>query len=478
MSYSNDRKTKKCLILVPHQDDETILAGNTISALSSAGIETFVLYSTNGDWKYKADVRIREAYNALNCLGRFDKEHIILLGYGDNYNDPRNHTHYYYSINEKCRSTSGKEYTYGAFGIEDFAGQKHGHSPYCREAFISDLRDAIETVRADIIICVDFDEHPDHRMLTLSFDEVMGRILRSRTDYTPLVLKGFAYSTAYTAVRDLYENPLKRTVRPQVGKTGKYEFDMIDSGLYEWDKRICITASANETNRSFFINRKAKALRKHKTQHVILYADRIINRDEVFWLRRTDSLSYRAKVTASDGMPEYLNDFRLYNVSEIDSKAPQFEEYIWKPANGSSEAVFEWKEPCNISYIRVYGNIDTDSEIQKVSISFDTGYSITAGPLPARGRCLEIEIEPQRNVRKCTLAIPEQRGANCGIAEIEFYENKEVKGSEIIDALSGNHATEAKESFLWAKRATNDMLIFAEKVSRKTRKLMKRVIKQ
>ena len=412
---------KRCLVFVPHQDDETMLAGNFINMLCKAGVEVFILYSTNGDWKYPADLRVREAINANKALGNINEDHIILLGYGDTYNNEA-HTHYYYAENTAVESAAGHTETYGAYGIPDYRYKKSGHhSPYTRRAYIADLKDAIKDLLPDLMICIDFDEHPDHRMLTLGFENALGELLNELKSYHPIVLKGFVYCNAYTAIDDFYESPPNETKRPVVGKTGKYTFDMIDTCSYEWENRIHIYGSPHSRTRNLLKNSKAQALRKHKSQYVILRAGRIINSDEVFWLRRTDSISYQATITVSSGEANHLKDFKLYNCNEIDSLHPSFTDYLWQPYDEKKEAIFSWDNPQIITMCDIYGNVEDTGRISKIRLRFDNGFVFETGPLQDKGIPLHITFPIQTEVRWCSVQIVETEGTGWGIAECEFY---------------------------------------------------------
>lgn len=478
MILPSGRKIEKCIVLVPHQDDETMLAGNTIIQLNNLGIETYVLYSTNGDWKYPAEKRIHEAYRALNSLIPFRKDHILLLGYGDNYND-RNHTHYYYSQDGEVKYRSGHSRTYGVRDIDDIAYTLKGeHSKYNRSSFVADLQAVLEYIRADLIICIDFDEHPDHRMLTLSFDEAMCSVLKKNTDYHPLVLKGFAYSMAYTAIPDLYQKGFRCTVRPTQTTTKKYDYDFIGTTIYDWDARISIPAPCCSLSRNLFKNKKARALMKHKTQFVILRAESIINKDEVFWQRRTDSISYAASVRATSGDPERINDYRLYNVNEIDEKIPVFCDYLWKPDDEEKEITFEWTNPHDIKEIRIYGNICEDAQIKKIRLSFDNGHSCEVGPLPLRGKPLSVRFDGSlKDVSKCILKIVEYEGKGAGVAECEFYTDDNTDLEEFVSIINLHTASkDVADSKM--DEYISKLYLFAVKVKRKIYRTIRKLRKK
>lgn len=478
MILPSGRKIEKCIVMVPHQDDETMLAGNTIIHLHNLGVEIYVLYSTNGDWKYPAEKRIDEAYHALNSLIPFQKDHILLLGYGDNFND-RNHTHFYYSPDGEVKYKSGHSRTYGVKGINDIAYMLKGeHGKYNRSSFVSDLQAAIEYIRADLIICIDFDEHPDHRMLTLGFDEAMCSVLKEKTDYHPLVLKGFAYSMAYTAIPDLYRKEFRYTEKPTQTTTKKYEYDFIGTTVYDWDDRISILAPQCSLSRNLLRNRKARALMKHKTQFVILRAESIINKDEVFWQRRTDSISYAASVYASSGNPEQVKDYRLYNVNEIDEKIPSFCDYLWQPEDEKKEITFEWDKPYDIQELRIYGNIDEDSQIKKIKVSFDNGYFFETGPLPLRGRPLSVRFDNRlKNVSKCVLKIEAYEGNRPGIAECEFYTDDNADVEELVSIINEHSVCEG-DTDRKSDEYISKMYLFAVKVKRKIYRTLRKYMKK
>lgn len=178
------------------------------------------MFSTNGDYSLSADIRLKEAADSLAVLG-LNHSHIFILGYGDTLLNEEsksecNFTHIFYSEENVVVSPHGKSETYGAAGFQDFAYIiSNKHSKYCRNDYLRDLRELILHVKPDIILAVDFDGHSDHRMLSLSFETIMGEILsRPGNDYRPEVFKRFAYSTAWSSVIDFFADNLKETQKP------------------------------------------------------------------------------------------------------------------------------------------------------------------------------------------------------------------------------------------------------------------------
>ena len=420
VSYSG----KKVLVLVPHQDDEINVAAISIQNFVHSGAEVFVAYSTNGDNRYSAETRIAEALASLSVLG-VKHSNIFILGYGDTMIDlslgKTKHIFDYEDV--PLQYPNSRTETYGISGVHDFAYlTRKEHSKYCRRDYLRDLRELILYVKADIILCVDFDYHVDHRMLSLSFETVMGEILsRPNNDYMPEVFKRFAYSTAWYAVHDFFSDNLKETQKPSDR--------MIDSSCYSWDERVRIPAPENSRCTTLKNNTTAFALRQHKSQQALCFAaEAVINSDEIFFRRCTDSLTYSAKVTASSGKAEYVNDFMLLNVSDIYSEFPKWENYLWIPEPDDKDKIirFHWEEGQRISYLRLWGNIEGEP-VKRIKIFTDTGHESEYGPLPARGLPLDIKIPEQLNVTELTVKIIEQGSTESGFSEIEIFEHEEQK---------------------------------------------------
>ncbi|MBQ7453448.1 MAG: PIG-L family deacetylase, partial [Selenomonadaceae bacterium] len=255
----------RVLVLAPHPDDEINVAGNMILTLAAAKAEIFVAYSTNGDFEQSADVRAREAVDALKILG-VPREKIIFLGYGDTFNGKGNP--HIFSATTPTTSPAGHSETYAAENFVDYAKKTFGrHSPYTRKNFKRDLKNLLLELRANIIFCVDFDSHADHRALSILFEEVMGEILSERSDYRPEVYKKFAYATAFTAAPDFYAANLMATHKPKVGETDTYDFDIIDRANFLWSNRVRFPVSENCRRPLLKDNPVAAAVFAHKSQH-------------------------------------------------------------------------------------------------------------------------------------------------------------------------------------------------------------------
>ena len=150
--------------LAPHPDDEINLSANLIHTCTHTGGEVFVAFSNSGDWSLPAEVRFREAMASLHILGVKD-ENIFFMGYGDTWFSSKPE-HMFTSEKEAVRSKAGHLQTYGCEGFADYSYQRRGeHRLYNATDFCRDLADLIWQIRPELIVCVDYDEHPDHRAL-------------------------------------------------------------------------------------------------------------------------------------------------------------------------------------------------------------------------------------------------------------------------------------------------------------------------
>lgn len=107
-SLFSERSAKnKVLIIVPHEDDETIIAGNIIDLLKLNGNDIKVAYLTNGDYSIPAEIRAKEAIHAIRTLG-LNEDDVFFLGYPDT--QFGENTSLIETTDKPYRSKAGKEY--------------------------------------------------------------------------------------------------------------------------------------------------------------------------------------------------------------------------------------------------------------------------------------------------------------------------------------------------------------------------------
>lgn len=279
------------LIIAPHPDDEINLAGQMIVNLRKKNTKVYVLYTTNGDAEYKIqNKRISEAINALKVL-EVPKENIIFLGYANEWNADE---HIYDAPDNKVLiSKLGKMETNAIAEHNEFAVSEYGcHHSFTRSNFKSDFKTAIMKISADLIICCEFDSHPDHRCAALMFDEILGELFKENNIYRPLVLKKFIHEGVWYGEKDYYD--MQRTL-PSKNKYYSGAAHELDIPSYSWDDRICYLTDKQTRTDCLSDNIIYKAAKKHKVTTAWYEMQRVINTDMVYWWKPSKNLMFIAK---------------------------------------------------------------------------------------------------------------------------------------------------------------------------------------
>ena len=316
----------KLVIFVPHQDDETNLAGNILSYLVKQ-YDVYVVYSSLDANPDKALIRKQEARNACAVYG-IERNNVIFLELPDT---PNRTGHHFFTDGDKN--------------------------------IILKFEEILRTLMPEVIIGTDFDFHSDHRMVSLALDEAVFNIMNEIKTYTPLYLKGFCYETAYYGVDDYSATDLKNT------KIGKIPLSNVS---YKWEDRISL--SSQEENGFIFLKTPFKALACHKSQYAALHARMVINADNVFWKKRTDSLLIRdAKITATSGDSIKINDLKVIDTNDIITEDP-LQIGLWRPDDSDLNPCINiaFKEEKTIEQIVLHGNPMID-HIEKCNIEIHLG---------------------------------------------------------------------------------------------------------
>ena len=401
----------KVLILVPHPDDEIIVAGGLFNQFENINANVSVCITTNGDYiSNLAETRIFETLKARKI---FNYDNLYILGYGDDYQGK----HIYEGLDhEVLMSVAGKYETYNLSHIKTYHQIKYGRqAKYTRNNYKNDLRELILDIKANLIICVDNDKHVEHRTLSLLFDEVIGEIIKS-TDYRPIILKMFAYIGAYDAIRDYF-------YRPMIVTKPSYKACIKDNDCvfpYDWNERIQIANLKSNYSLLFWKSPIFKALKAHRTQRASIRFDQICNADIVAWERRTDNLLLKANIEASSGNISFINDFKLVETENIRSNSwiiPQSVNRCWSPSN---EDVYKtirisFNESVTISKIVIYQNIQSHFDCLELEVDnrFKKQYE-------SDGYKTSIEFFPLQNVKLINLRF---KGTEIYINEIEVFES-------------------------------------------------------
>lgn len=345
------------LILVPHQDDEVNIAGQIIPSIVEEGLECRICFTTNGDFREEdGPVRAKEALTVAEFLG-VTPENLVFLGY-PNYDEKR-HLHDY--PNESMPSF-GHDKTYGCLDGRPCWSARRAEGPraIAGESTVADIADVVASFMPDVILCVDFDAHPDHRALSLFFDEAMERVLWAKRGYAPLVLKSFAYAMSWNGPRDYYE--FAETVRPSVFPEA-WPFEL-ENPNYLWDDRVRLAPNPRTLTPGRRGNLVYEAFRRYPSQVAWPHYRSVCNADVVCWPRRTDNLLFCAEVSASSGDARQLGGFRRFDVKSVCAPLEDIE-FIpigWTPDAADEAPFFKivFSEPAKPRLVRVWcspGNI-------------------------------------------------------------------------------------------------------------------------
>lgn len=453
-------QNKKILIFCPHEDDEINIAGGLLLKLKEIECVVKVIYSTNGDYFVDAKYRVREAINSLKKLG-VAKENIIFLGYPDCYSEYVSHL---YMSNEDWVSPKGIKETYLPNGQEYHYKKHKEHCTLNRSKFISDIFEIIEEERADILICVDYDEHSDHRALSLSFENAMGKILNQYHDYCPIVLKAFAYPTAFNGMRDFKNNKLLRT-KFNHKATSLYKYN---NPYYKWGERISIDILKEVKNKLLIFNPLFRAMVKHVSQPIYFNAYSIINSDQVFFLRRCNNLMYKAKVKVSSGDSKYLNDFLLFDSRDImhgETKTPILNSgYMsFEKQDTKKQISIEFPNEVSIEEIKLYKYVNCTNKLNEIILVLNESVKMTVKVNEDYYTYIMEDLD-LKNIKKLLLIFPQS--GEFALTEIEIFEHKTIVENDFKEEIENEVSFLNKIIFYM-----DDVIIFLYKIIFKLKRL-------
>lgn len=351
--------SQKLLILVPHQDDEINIAGILIRKLIK-DYDIYVVYSTNGDFKYKAETRQKEAVDSLKILG-VKKDNIYFMGYPDM--DISYNVHVYTNIDSVLKDKAGRDKTY----CEKYPFSAKNRT-FTKYNFINDIKECINHIRPDLIVYIGYDRHPDHRALHLATHKALEILLKCEDSYQPEIYTTFAYSMYYDGIDDYSNINL-------IGSKYVANVDLINKSIYTWKDRIRLSVPEDCRTDSIFDNVIYKALKKHASQAAIDRVLRIVNSDIVYWCRRTDSLALKANIIVSSNQDRsyFLNDFMLYDTDDLSTNELVFNKYTWAPSDNDKNPKITLKWENNVKFDRLifYGALNDKNINVSITISIN-----------------------------------------------------------------------------------------------------------
>lgn len=401
---------KRILIIVPHQDDEINVAGTLLAQFSKMNVEVYVVYATNGDALIKAYRRYNEARQALK---RFHilKDHIIFLGYPDVSKIGTNCV-YLTSFDETFRSEAGYTATYAPGNEIDYIySQQKIHHKYNHENLCRDITSIILEKKPDFIISNDMDSHPNHKELYIILQEAIRRVLAATENYTPLIMTTYAYDLAFNSVEDY----------SAINLDGSTSRGQGENPILNWEERLRLPVPMNARTKLLANNIIFKAMWNHHSQSGYLFAPRIANSDKVYWVRRTNSKSYTARIEASSGDVHYLNDFQYFILNDelnIDYSK------LWFPQKNDTDKRIRMLFEKNISIeeIVLFENSYEKYNITRAKITLSNGYQQIVNEINHSGGETRLRFLQQNNIEWLEFEILESEGEYAGLTEIEVYE--------------------------------------------------------
>lgn len=404
---------RKVMFLVPHGDDEILLAGGMPESFVKYGSEVYIVYATNGDYEGVSTERLKESLKVCRSLG-IDKEHTVFLGYGDDWNDT---AHIYNKPEDDvCESHAGSKKTYGLKTKKAFSDG----ALYTLANYEKDIKNLLLEIRPDAVFCTDYDEHCDHRCLSLLLDRAVGEILKGNDSYRPRVYKGFAYSCSLFAGSSFAGKNIASTKNP-------YEKDIMEeNNTYHWEERIRFpVAAASLSYRPWYCG-MYKTMSLYGSQDWILEsAENFIKGDRVFWQRDTDSPTYKAVFTATSGDASVLNDFLLYDSSDVNDydNPPTDGTGVWIPlaSDETKSVTCDFGTARKIDRIVIYDNPSVYDNVTGVIVSFPgiPDGDIYCDEINPCGRT-ELYFNPVETA-SFTVTVVSSEGAEAGFSEIEAY---------------------------------------------------------
>lgn len=406
---------KSCLFIVPHPDDEINIGGGIFEQLHDAGVETHVVVCTNGD--FVPELALQRFKETTKVQRLYKYEHLDFLGYGDDWQG----THIYDLKGEEIGiSHCGKTETYAPKGYEEYCYKKYRtHHSYTRENFKNDIKDVILDFRADLIISVDLDSHPDHRCVSLLFEEAMGEILKQEKSYTPIVLKGFAYLGKWNGEKDFFNPVLLPAISEGKDADKCFPYRITDRLRIAVPKRnYSLLWTRSNLFKSMAMSRSQSAMYREGWCGLISFP-KMANPENVYWHRRTDNLALNARIDVSSGNGYQLNDFKVFETTNIRSNPLLKNALYWSPDSKDEirSAEFHFSSPTEIDLIRIYQNPEHPIKNIRISIGNELylyrNLSVSA--------VIEIPLSGKKQSSAFRIEIEEMLNDRVEIGEIELY---------------------------------------------------------
>lgn len=270
---------RNLLVIVPHQDDEVLMAGGLIYELVRQGKSVTVAIVTNGDYGCedysKGRARLRESLSGLRVLG-LPKENIVFLGYADT--GMERASSFLYALHEakdenQVFPSSVSCETYGLEEKPDYHMLCFGrHGTYDRKTLVGDLSHLMDQTCPDCILTTHAaDQHGDHEALFYFIKELVDAW---NAETRPRLLVGMVHSPEGD---DTW--PERNTLRYTCPK------GLREGGL-SWDARKILELSPACRGGKQSGNLKYESLSRYEIAlepNVVDYLYAYVKDEEIFW---------------------------------------------------------------------------------------------------------------------------------------------------------------------------------------------------
>lgn len=270
------------MIIVPHEDDEILMAAGIIEQAVKDEKRVTVVMATNGDYEgtdlLTGSVRLPETIAGLKVLG-VPEENIIFMGYADT--GMENEVSFLYNLfyekdENKIHEGHCSRETYGLETKKDFHTQIYGNPcSYTRKNFKEDLRRILSLEKPDTIFTTSVEDvHGDHSGLFLFVKEVLKE--EKKNGYQPVLYSGVAHSKAGDEVWPERSKEIIPFSCPE-------NFDL---GSLKWNERTSFPVPENMQSSDLGKNKKAVALSKHKNalkEDAVEFLYSFMKSEELFW---------------------------------------------------------------------------------------------------------------------------------------------------------------------------------------------------
>lgn len=417
---------EKLLVLVPHEDDEALIAAGIIHNAILEGDTVKVAIVTNGDcngWNQSLGItRINESIAAMEVLG-LSRENITVFGYSDTggfepwtrYTDSFLYKLYHASSDTQVLSSNfGNTQTYGASGVlDDYHYQKTGeHGSYTRQNFVWDLTSYIEEYSPDRIYTTSaYDRHGDHGYLNVFATDIVRDIVDRNPSYAPVMYEMIVHSTdgdVLWPILDQDPTPLQSFTAP----------GNMDEIPLRWEDRISVTMPLDMQTIPRSGNMKNVCLSTYTSQYSN-WIGSFTKADEFFWAKDFSNLAFRAAVTASSSTEQ---DPAAHVADGMVGGYLQLPDRDWVAENETTGAwvQLDWAEGQSITKIVLHDIPDSNINVTEGVLTFSDGSSISVPQLPADGKPLTVPVSKD-GITWVRFTIGDVSGTAAGLSEMEVF---------------------------------------------------------